>query len=77
MQALAADGHAVAVLRIEIAAVSDSPARRIAAAAEQAQREALARIEGDPFVQSLMRDFGARIVPGSVRATAALPPRAG
>ena len=70
-QALAADGHAVAVLKVEIAAVSDSPARRIAAAAEQAQREALARIEGDPFVQSMMRDYGARIVPGSVRAMSA------
>ncbi len=69
VQALVADGHAVAVLKVEIAAVSDSPARRIAAAAEQAQRDALARIEGDPFVQSMMRDYGARIVPGSVRAT--------
>ena len=76
VQALAADGHAVAVLRVEIAAISDSPARRIAAAAEQAQREALARIEGDPFVQSMMRDYGARIVPGSVRAAGA-PQRAG
>ncbi len=76
VQALVADGHAIAVLRVEIATVSDSPARRIAAAAEQAQREALARIEGDPFVQSMMRDYGARIVPGSVRAAAA-PQRAG
>ncbi|MEO9101769.1 MAG: DNA polymerase III subunit gamma/tau [Burkholderiaceae bacterium] len=74
-QALVTDGHAVASLRVEIAAVSDSPARRIAAAAEQAQREALARIEGDPFVQSMIRDYGARIVPGSVRAAA--PQRAG
>ena len=71
VQALAADGHAVVRLNVEIAAVTDTPARRIAAAAEQAQREALARIEGDPFVQSMMRDYGARIVPGSVRATAA------
>ncbi len=74
-QALVADGHAVALLRVEIAAVGDSPARRIAAAAEQAQREAVARIEGDPFVQRLMRDYGARIVPGSVRAIGA-PQRA-
>ena len=73
-EALVANGHAVPQLRTEVAAVADSPARRNAAAAERAQREAVARIEGDPFVQRMVREFGARIVPGSVKALAPAHP---
>ncbi|WP_281369762.1 DNA polymerase III subunit gamma/tau C-terminal domain-containing protein, partial [Paraburkholderia humisilvae] len=52
--------------------VEVGPARRTAAAldaAERAQRqqEAEREIGSDPFVQSLIREFGASIVPGSVR----------
>jgi DNA polymerase-3 subunit gamma/tau len=52
--------------------VSVGPARRTAAVLEAAaraerQREAEREIGADPFVQSLIRDFGASIVPGSVR----------
>jgi len=38
-------------------------------AAEQAERQHAAELalENDPFVQSLKREFGATIVPGSVR----------
>jgi DNA polymerase-3 subunit gamma/tau len=64
--ALAAAGHAVS-LSVEVGTVSDSPARRIAAAAAAKQRVAEEIIQGDPFVQAMMRDFGAKIVPGSIK----------
>jgi DNA polymerase-3 subunit gamma/tau len=64
--ALAAAGHAVD-LSVEVGTVTDSPARRLAAAAAQRQRAAEEIIRGDPFVQEMMRDFGAKIVPGSVK----------
>ena len=52
--------------------VEVGPARRTAAAIEaaaraQRQREAEREIDSDPFVRSLIRDFGASIVPGSIR----------
>ncbi|MDP9586381.1 UNVERIFIED_ORG: DNA polymerase-3 subunit gamma/tau [Burkholderia contaminans] len=60
-------------------AVEVGPARRTAAALDAAaraarQREAEQEIHGDPFVQQLVRDFGARIVEGSVRPLADSPP---
>ncbi|MBS0452030.1 MAG: DNA polymerase III subunit gamma/tau [Proteobacteria bacterium] len=64
--ALAALGHSVKI-SIEIGAVSDSPARRNKQAAEARQREAEEAIHNDPLVQAMMRDFDARIVPGSLR----------
>ncbi len=64
--ALEAAGHAVK-LGVEVGTVTDSPARRIAAAAAEQQRAAEAIIRADPFVQSMMRDFGAKIVPGSIK----------
>ncbi|WP_281665107.1 DNA polymerase III subunit gamma/tau [Paraburkholderia fungorum] len=52
--------------------VEVGPARRTAAAHDaamraQRQQEAEREIGADPFVQSLIREFGASIVPGSVR----------
>ena len=38
-----------------------------AAAAAERQRRAEEIVHNDPFVQSLMRDYGARIVPGSIK----------
>jgi DNA polymerase-3 subunit gamma/tau len=67
--ALQAAGHAVK-LGIEVGTVTDSPARRNAAAAERRQRAAEEAIQADPFVQDMMRDFGAKIVPGSVKPVA-------
>jgi DNA polymerase-3 subunit gamma/tau len=64
--ALQAAGHAVS-LSVEIGAVTDSPARRNAAAAAERQRAAEEIIHNDPFVQQMMRDFGAKIVPGSIK----------
>ncbi len=52
--------------------VEVGPARRTAAAHDaklraQRQQEAEREISADPFVQSLIREFGASIVPGSIR----------
>ncbi|MFM0071165.1 DNA polymerase III subunit gamma/tau [Paraburkholderia sediminicola] len=52
--------------------VEVGPARRTAAAHDaamraQRQQEAEREIGADPFVQSLIREFGASIVPGSIR----------
>ncbi|MBX3611450.1 MAG: DNA polymerase III subunit gamma/tau [Hydrogenophaga sp.] len=66
--ALQSLGHAVELL-VEAGAVSDSPARRNAAEAERRQREAEQQILADPFVQTMMRDFGGTIVPGSLKAS--------
>ena len=55
--------------------VEVGPARRTAAAFDaaaraQRQKEAEREIGSDPFVQSLIREFGASIVPGSIRPIA-------
>ena len=63
-------GHTVRLV-VEIGSVTDSPAKRQALEAERLQREAEAQIMGDPFVQTMMRDFGGRIVPGTLKATRA------
>lgn len=64
--ALASAGHPVR-LTVEVGRVQDSPAKRNAAAAAQRQAGAEAIILNDTYVQSLMRDFGAKIVPGSIK----------
>ena len=66
MVALAAAGHGVRLV-VEVGRVTDSPARRNAAAAAERQLAAEKVIFDDPFVQSMMRDFGAKIVPGTVK----------
>jgi DNA polymerase-3 subunit gamma/tau len=64
--ALSAAGHDVR-LAVEVGGVTDSPARRNNAAAAARQKAAEDIILKDPFVQDLMRDFGAKIVPGSIK----------
>lgn len=64
--ALEAVGHKVA-LSFEVGRVTDSPAKRIALAAAQKQQAAEKVIYEDPWVQEMMRDFGAKIVPGSIQ----------
>jgi DNA polymerase III subunit gamma/tau len=64
--ALRAIGHAVTLV-VEIGRVTDSPARRNAALAAEKQLAAEKLIFDDPFVQKMMRDFGAKIVTGSIR----------
>ncbi len=64
--ALEAAGHA-SQISVEVGVVIDSPARRNAAAVAERQRRAEDIVANDPYVQSLMRDYGARIVPGSIK----------
>ena len=59
-------GHA-SQISVELGVVIDSPARRNAAAAAERQRRAEEIVANDPYVQSLVRDYGAKIVPGSVK----------
>ncbi len=55
-------------LVVEVGRVSDSPARRNAHVQAERQLAAEKIIFEDPFVQDMMRDFGAKIVPGSIKA---------
>ena len=64
--ALASIGHGVKIA-IEIGGVNDSPARRNKAAADERQRVAEEAIRSDPDVQAMMRDWDAKIVPGTLR----------
>ena len=64
--ALQAAGFPVKLL-VEIGRVTDSPGRRNGAAAAERLLAAEKIIFDDPFVQSMMRDFGAKIVPGSIK----------
>jgi DNA polymerase-3 subunit gamma/tau len=59
-------GHAVGLV-VEVGPVVDTPARRLLAAQAERQRQAEDAIMADPFVQTLMRDYGGKIVPGSLQ----------
>ncbi|QQC64796.1 DNA polymerase III subunit gamma/tau [Paraburkholderia ginsengisoli] len=59
-------GRQVEVL-VEVGAARRTAAAHDAAMRAQRQREAEREIGADPFVQSLIREFGASIVPGSIR----------
>jgi DNA polymerase III subunit gamma/tau len=60
-------GDATLRLQVEVGPVADTPARRITAAQIERQRQAEEAIHGDAFVQDMVRDWGARIVPGSIK----------
>jgi DNA polymerase-3 subunit gamma/tau len=61
-------GHEIRLV-VDIGPVEDSAALRLAAEAARRQREAEQIIRDDPFVQTMMRDFGGKIVPGTLKAT--------
>jgi DNA polymerase-3 subunit gamma/tau len=65
--ALLAAGHGDVKLHIEVGPVSDSPAKRLAVKAAEKMLAAQALIQSDPLVQAMVRDFGAKIVPGSIQ----------
>ena len=65
--ALLAAGHGDVKLHIEIGPVADSPAKRLAVLAAAKMVAAQELIQSDPLVQAMVRDFGARIVPGSIQ----------
>ncbi len=64
--ALSGIGHGVRI-SIEIGTVLDSPARRNKRAADERQHIAEEAIRNDPEVQSMMRDWDAKVVPGTLR----------
>ena len=66
-------GHDVR-LAVEIGPVEDSAALRLASRAARRQREAEQIVHDDPFVQAMVRDFGGKIVPGTLKATEMRPP---
>ena len=51
----------------EIGAVVHTASAQAQEARAERQRAAEETIQNDPFVQTLMRDFGATIVPGSIK----------
>ncbi len=53
-------------LMVEVGPISDSPTRRNLEAQQQRQRQAEDIIHNDPFVQDMMRNWGAKIGPISV-----------
>jgi DNA polymerase-3 subunit gamma/tau len=64
--ALQAAGHSVQLV-VEVGRVTDSPAQRNLAAAAECQLAAEKIIFNDPFVQTMMQNFGAKIVAGSIK----------
>jgi len=70
LQAALKDSGQAPEVVVELGPVSDSPARRNAFAAQERQRQAEETIQNDPFVQGMMRDWGAKIVPGSIKPLA-------
>ena len=64
--AVATAGHPVKLM-VEIGRVHDSPAKRNAAAFAARQLQAEKTVFDDPLVQALMREFEAKIVPGSIK----------
>ena len=67
LQTALADAGYPVTLGIEVGRVTDCPARRNSRAQEEKQRQAEEMIRGDAFVQAMVRDFGAKIVPGSIK----------
>ncbi len=54
-------------LVVEVGPVADTPARRNLAAQQERQRQAEEIIHNDPFVQDMMRNWGGKVVPGSIK----------
>jgi len=64
--ALNAAGFAVKLV-VEIGKVNDSPAQRNAADLAEKQKAAEDLIHSDPMVQAMVENFGAKIVPGTIK----------
>jgi DNA polymerase-3 subunit gamma/tau len=64
------EANAALQVVVQVGAVTDTPARRNAAALAEQQRAAEETILGDPLVQDMIRNWDAKIVPGSIRPVA-------
>ena len=74
-QALSAHlGHPMR-LQVEYGRVVDSPAMRQNAARQAAREQAEATLHQHPFVQSMMREFGAKILPSSISLASSTNPQ--
>jgi DNA polymerase-3 subunit gamma/tau len=69
--ALKSAGYSVKLV-VEIGKVTDSPAMRNAAALAERQKAAEQLIQSDPLVQNMIQEFGAKIVPGSIKLISSL-----
>ncbi len=56
-------------LVVDVGPVTDTPARRNAAAQLERHQQAEALIHTDPFVQDMVRNWGGKVVPGSIKIT--------
>ena len=54
-------------LVVDVGPVTDTPARRNAAAQLERQQQAEVLIHNDPFVQDMVRNWGGKVVPGSIK----------
>ena len=54
-------------LAVDVGPVLDTPVRRNQALSKERQALAEALIKDDPFVQDMVRNWGAKVVPGSIR----------
>lgn len=68
LQAQLGEGQLLKLV-VEIGTVTDTPARRNTAAQLHRQRKAEELIDNDPFVRELIRDWGAKVVPGSIKVS--------
>ncbi len=57
-------------LTTEMGPVEDTPVRRNQAAAQARQQYAEALIHSDPLVRDMVQNWGAKVVPGSIKSTA-------
>ena len=57
-------------LTVEIGVVTDTPVRRNMALTKERQAQAEALIHNDPFVQDMIRNWGGKVVPGSIKISA-------
>ncbi len=64
-------GHDAGItLTTEMGAVQDTPVRRNLAAAQARQQHAEELIHNDPLVRDMVQNWGAKVVPGSIKSTA-------
>ncbi len=67
---LTRQGAAPVQLTVEMGQVTDTPVRRNQALAKERQTQAEALINNDPFVQDMIRNWGGKVVPGSIKVNA-------
>ena len=62
-------GDAAMQLTVDIGPATDTPVRRNQALTKERQALAEALIHNDPFVQDMVRNWGGKVVPGSIKHT--------